>query len=191
MMHSEKQTRPCRQRKQPAFRAMTLGIVALCGSIVPAGVKAVESAASPTNSTERAAVERESSAAATAQRKVRLKSLAAQWPRWVFVKQNDYAVAGGWHWTPTECLSEHFSENARDFRQNPSFRPGSALCVLNLNSNGDEPQIDELLSDPGGIIRDPDVSFDGQWVLFAWKKSARKDDYHLYEMEVATARLPN
>ena len=35
------------------------------------------------------------------------------------------------------------------------------------------------------MIRDPDVSWDGQRVLFAWKKSDREDDYHLYEMDVA------
>jgi Tol biopolymer transport system component len=35
------------------------------------------------------------------------------------------------------------------------------------------------------VIRDPDVSWDGRRVLFAWKKSDREDDYDLYEMEVA------
>ena len=29
------------------------------------------------------------------------------------------------------------------------------------------------------------MSWDGERVLFAWKKSDREDDYHLYEMEVA------
>ena len=35
------------------------------------------------------------------------------------------------------------------------------------------------------MIRDPDVSYDGRRVLFAWKKSLDRDDYHLYEMDVA------
>ena len=34
------------------------------------------------------------------------------------------------------------------------------------------------------MIRDPDVSYDGRRVLFAWKKSDREDDYHLYEMDL-------
>ncbi|MGD0092835.1 MAG: hypothetical protein ABSE73_23230, partial [Planctomycetota bacterium] len=45
-----------------------------------------------------------------------------------------------------------------------------------------------LLEDPNGVIRDPDVSHDGQRILFAWKKSDRQDDYHLYEMDVASGQ---
>jgi len=40
-----------------------------------------------------------------------------------------------------------------------------------------------------GVIRDPDVSWDGQRVLFAWKKSDREDDYHLYEMELSSGTV--
>jgi len=42
------------------------------------------------------------------------------------------------------------------------------------------------VSDPTGAIRDPAVSWDGQRVLFAWKKSLDEDDYHLYELNVAS-----
>ena len=43
-----------------------------------------------------------------------------------------------------------------------------------------------LVSDPTGAIRDPTVSWDGQRVLFAWKKSLNEDDYHLYELNVVS-----
>ena len=43
-----------------------------------------------------------------------------------------------------------------------------------------------LVSDTTGAIRDPAVSWDGQRVLFAWKKSLDEDDYHLYELNVAS-----
>jgi hypothetical protein len=45
------------------------------------------------------------------------------------------------------------------------------------------------LADPGGVIRDPTVSWDGKRVLFAWKKSLEEDDYHLYELTLATGRI--
>ena len=41
-----------------------------------------------------------------------------------------------------------------------------------------------FVDDRGGVIRDPDVSYDGRRVLFAWKKSLDQDDYHLYELNV-------
>jgi hypothetical protein len=45
--------------------------------------------------------------------------------------------------------------------------------------------VETLVDDPHGVIRDPDVSHDAGRVLFAWKKSDREDDYHLYELELA------
>ena len=43
-----------------------------------------------------------------------------------------------------------------------------------------------LLRDAGGMMRDPDVHFNGKKVLFSWKKSDRQDDYHLYEYDFAS-----
>ena len=40
------------------------------------------------------------------------------------------------------------------------------------------------MEDPVGMIRDPDVSYDGKRVLFSWRKSEFDDDYHLYEMSL-------
>jgi hypothetical protein len=63
------------------------------------------------------------------------------------------------------------------------FKAGSALCLLTM-SNG-YGRVDTLLVSPDGIIRDPDISFDGEKILFAWKKTADSHDYNLFEMTVA------
>ena len=38
------------------------------------------------------------------------------------------------------------------------------------------------------MIRDPDVSFDGQRILFAWRQDAG-DDFHLYHYQVADGQI--
>ena len=50
-------------------------------------------------------------------------------------------------------------------------------------------RVGTLIDAPDGVIRDPDVSYDGKRILFAWKKSDRGDDYHLYEMELETGEV--
>ncbi|NQT94264.1 MAG: hypothetical protein HQ559_16000 [Lentisphaerae bacterium] len=45
------------------------------------------------------------------------------------------------------------------------------------------------MQDEDGVFRDPDVSYDGKRILFSWKKSARGDDYHLYEIDVETKQV--
>ncbi len=103
-------------------------------------------------------------------REVRLKGLRRQYPQWIFTK---HYTMGGSHYAYTEGQSD-----AQDER---NFSPGAALCRLDLESG----QVQTLLSDSDGVIRDPDVFWDGRHVLFSWKKSDREDDYHLYEMAVA------
>ena len=64
-----------------------------------------------------------------------------------------------------------------------SFRGGSALRIANFavkDANG-KPEITTLLDCPEGIIRDPDVSFDGKKVLFSMRRN-KDDDYHIYEI---------
>ncbi|MFH1266051.1 MAG: hypothetical protein ABIK89_10010, partial [Planctomycetota bacterium] len=102
----------------------------------------------------------------------RLKPLATKAPRIVFTK---HYTLGGSHYAYTEGQSDAQAER--------HFTGRSALCLLEWD--GDEVRIETLLEDPDGVIRDPDVSHDGRRILFAWKKSDREDDYHLYEMDVA------
>ena len=109
-------------------------------------------------------------------RRERLGPLAARAPRIIFTK---HYTLGGSHYAYTEGQSDAQAER--------HFVPGSALCLLELDGTG--ARVRTLIEDPGGVIRDPDVSFDGRGVVFAWKKSDREDDYHLYEMDVATGRV--
>ena len=95
--------------------------------------------------------------------------------RVVFTKHFDM---GGSHYAYTEGQSD--AQNERH------FVPGASLCVLEMD--GIYGRIRTLLDDPKGVIRDPDVSYDGQRILFAWKKSLNEDDYHLYEMNVADGK---
>ncbi|MCP4379221.1 MAG: hypothetical protein GY794_23995, partial [bacterium] len=109
-------------------------------------------------------------------RAARLKTLNATTKRIVFTKHYNM---GGSHYAYTEGLSDAQHERV--------FIPGSALCVLEIK--GTKTEVTTLINDPKGVIRDPDVSYDGKRILFAWKKSDRKDDYHLYEMDVASKKV--
>jgi len=108
--------------------------------------------------------------AGEARREVRLRNVRRQYPQWIFTK---HYTLGGSHYAYTEGQSD-----AQDERH---FSPGAALCRLDLETG----QVRTLIEDRDGVIRDPDVFWDGQHVLFSWKKSDREDDYHLYEMAVA------
>ena len=110
-----------------------------------------------------------------ARRKMRLSSVTAKVPRLVFTKHYNL---GGSHYAYTEGQSDAQSER--------HFYPGAALCLLTLGKGG---FTETLLEDRKGVIRDPAVSCDAQRVLFAWKKSDREDDYHLYEMDLATRNI--
>jgi len=106
----------------------------------------------------------------------RLAALVRQSPRIVLLKHHNLA---GSHYAYTEGQSDAQAER--------HFFPGAALCLLELD--GSNARVRTLIEDPNGVIRDPDVSFDGRRILFSWKKSDREDDYHLYEYEVPSGRV--
>lgn len=114
--------------------------------------------------------------AAEARREARLRPLLSRVRRIVFAKHWNL---GGSHYAYTECLSD-----AQDERH---WVPGSALCLL--EQDGLYGEVRTLLEDPGGIIRNPDVTWDGTRIVFSWKKDDRKDDYHLYEYDPATRNV--
>ena len=80
-----------------------------------------------------------------------------------------------------------YTEGQSDAQNERHFRPGSALCLLEME--GLHGKVRTLLDDATGTIRDPAVSWDAKRVLFAWKKSLDEDDYHLYDLEPATGRV--
>jgi len=108
-------------------------------------------------------------------RNERLKPLLARWRRFVFSQHRH--IPGTWKYT----------EGLSDAQSSRFFQPGSSLDVLEMD--GPYGTVKTLIADPGGILRNPDVSYDGRRLLFAWKKSDRQDDYHLYEMELETGGL--
>jgi len=109
-------------------------------------------------------------------RAARLEPLLRRYGRIVFTKHYNL---GGSHYAYTEGQS--------DAQHERTFIPGSALCILELD--GRDPRVITLIEDPDGVIRDPDVSYDGRRILFAWKQSDLEDDYHLYEMDVETREI--
>ena len=104
----------------------------------------------------------------------RLAPLLERWTRFVFNEHRHIPNT----WKYTEGLS--------DAQSGRFFRPGSSLNVLEID--GLYASVRTLIDDPGGMLRNPDVSHDGARILFAWKKSDRGDDFHLYEMDVRNAR---
>jgi len=58
------------------------------------------------------------------------------------------------------------------------FRGGGALKVIDL-ANG--ARVQTLLELPNGIVRDPDVSFDGSRILMAMRRNL-EDDYSIYQI---------
>jgi len=58
-----------------------------------------------------------------------------------------------------------------------SFRGGSAMRAMDVKTG----KIRTILESPEGIIRDPELSFEGDKIIFAWRKD--KNDYsHIYEI---------
>lgn len=103
----------------------------------------------------------------------RLRTVRERVPQFVFTK---HYTLGGSHYAYTEGQSDAQAER--------HFVPGAALCLARWED--DQIRVEMLLDDPHGVIRDPDVSYDGRRVLFSWKKSDREDDYHLYELDLAS-----
>ncbi len=103
----------------------------------------------------------------------RLRTVLAAAPRIVFTRHFNMGAS---HYAYVEGQSDAQAER--------HFYPGGALCLLEMN--GADERMTELIRDDDGVIRDPAVSWDGKKILFAWKKSDRLDDYHLYEMDVAS-----
>ncbi|MBN2021558.1 MAG: PD40 domain-containing protein [Pirellulales bacterium] len=64
------------------------------------------------------------------------------------------------------------------------YGEGGRLCRLNLRTG----QMKVLLDDPRGGVRDPQVHYDGQKILFSHRKGGERT-YHLYEIDADGANL--
>lgn len=115
--------------------------------------------------------------ACQARRRLRLAALAAAGDPFIFVRR-----------FPVSPSFFAYTEGQSDAQHERHFRPGSELCRLRVDEAG-EAQVETLLASPDGVIRDPDVSYDGGRILFAWKQGETTDDYHLYELTAATGAV--
>ncbi len=98
---------------------------------------------------------------------------------------------GASHYAYTEALAEDLGSDNKDPEGREAiFNPGSELVLVTIVKEGENyvTYEDVLLESKQGVIRDPDVSEDGTRVLFSWKQSS-VDDYHLYEITLATREL--
>jgi hypothetical protein len=93
---------------------------------------------------------------------------------------------GGSHYAYTEDLTD--SQHVERRAVNSDYRMGAALCTLDVDANGHTYER-TILESPNGIIRDPDVSFDGKRILFSMRRSNTDDDFHLWEMDVETQNI--
>lgn len=105
----------------------------------------------------------------------RLKPLLETWSPLVFTEAHTFKMS-----------FIGYTEGLSDARAERFFQPGARLVRLDFaeGSAFGTPRV--LIEDPHGMMRDVDVSFDLQRVMFAWKKSDRLDDYHIYEHDLAT-----
>jgi len=111
-------------------------------------------------------------------RDLRMGKHVDKFPNIVFTKHHDI---GGQHYAYTEDVSDS------PYRDNNPFPNTGQLCLLEMD--GLYGRVRVLLDEPKGLIRDPDVSYDGRKILFAWRKSMEDDDYHLYEMDAVSEAI--
>ena len=143
------------------------------GSLGADGKKLAAFAASSSNSEQRLAIYIK---ACELRRAMRLKVLKDNGIS-SFVYSKHYNM-GGSHYAYTEGQSDAQSER--------NFQPGGALCRLRIDGlYGVE---ETLVQTDEGVIRNPDVSWDGKRILFSMKKADVTDDYHLYEYDLAAAK---
>lgn len=60
-----------------------------------------------------------------------------------------------------------------------SFAPGGAMRIFDVDSRKSR----TLIEITDGVVRDPEISFDGKKIIFSMRKS-KEDFYHIYEMNV-------
>ena len=111
-------------------------------------------------------------------RAARLAPVAAFAKKWVYCR---HYVMGGSHYAYTEAISDAHAE-----RTFPVV--GSSLCMAEYDPSGLWKET-TLLETKEGCFRDVDVSPDGRRALYSFKASDRGDDFHLYEMDLATRKV--
>ncbi|TKG93940.1 hypothetical protein EYV94_14375 [Puteibacter caeruleilacunae] len=66
-----------------------------------------------------------------------------------------------------------------------SFTPGAAMKVIDLKKGG---KITTLIETTDGIVRDPEVRYDGKEIVFSMRNNI-EEDYHIYKMDANGANI--
>ncbi|MDO4630116.1 MAG: hypothetical protein Q4C70_13125 [Planctomycetia bacterium] len=112
-----------------------------------------------------------------ARRKERLKNVSGFCREYIFAKHCQLANQPAF--ASTAFLSDSiYKDRLGDWRM------GAELYRLRIDEEGNV-QITPILDVPGGIVRDPAVSYDGKMLAFSMRES-EADDYHLYTMNLET-----
>ena len=114
--------------------------------------------------------------ACEARRALRLATVLEKTPKIAFVKRHTIRAS-----------FFAYTEGQSDAQAERHFVVDSALCLMTME--GTRARVENLFEDRDGVFRDPAVSWDGKRLAFAWKKALDKDDYHLYELDLASGRL--
>ncbi|RME94156.1 MAG: hypothetical protein D6766_06590 [Verrucomicrobia bacterium] len=81
-------------------------------------------------------------------------------------------------YTPDHHNTATFFPAAPGEYNNGRFTPGAALKVIDLTTGA----VRTLLATETGVIRDPEVDFDGRRIVFSMRRDAA-DSYHIYEIQ--------
>ena len=73
----------------------------------------------------------------------------------------------------------NFGYYADDDSRLPFPTPGGKLCIWNIKTG----ELTTLIDDPEGAVRDPQVNYDADKIVFAYRKGG-SNYYHLYEINV-------
>lgn len=97
----------------------------------------------------------------------------------LFVVRHQYSKDH--HNTHTMFPNDKYEYNGPSGTNPPAdnqFTPGGSMKMLDLKNGG---KIITLIDLPEGVIRDPDIFWDGKKVIFSMRKN-RSDSYHIYEI---------
>jgi hypothetical protein len=99
----------------------------------------------------------------------------ASWPESIVFAVRQPGAGGHWY--------ENFGYDAFDENRKLSGAQGR-LCRLEL-ATGD---VEVLLEDLQGAVRDPQVHYDGRTILFSYRPGG-EEHFHLYELDIDSGRL--
>jgi len=96
--------------------------------------------------------------------------------RQIVFAERPYGLDGHWY--------ANFGYYADNENRLPGPTPGGKLCILDLETGN----VQVLLDDPEGSVRDPQVDYDAKKILFSYRQG-RSSSYNLFEINVDGSSL--